>query len=562
MSEQTRRTRRRRARYLVVILFAFGCVSSLWDAQAANADVVLPSIISVTTLDSTGVFISDEGTVPVTSLNGLTSIPGTTVLLSDSPVVVPIAPSDTPTTSIDAPASVSAVVAPGNLTFTSSHGCDPETDYASGALNTDARAYIDNLLANGWSIRISCIKEGHSADVHGTNRVSLHTSGEAFDIDQINGQTVAPSSLESNRFYRWMKAQPNTALPWEIGGPHVPSGRTKLLRNQGQTGGPFFTNSGHKGHWHFGFKANTGTFAVPAGSVEASSSPDPNKLPSPQTPVFVLPPPSVKEEKVQPTIEVAPTDQPDPNGDGTMPDPLPIDPIAPLALSPVIDAPSVAPPVMPALPDQPVAPETPTVTPAPVDPPSPIVIPSQPTSSDGSDTAKAISIDTVQLQADYDRLAADGVLPIIRQIASDNNIPFAVALGLVSRETHGRNELGDGGHGHCYLQIDDRAHGDWLSNHDWREPAQCFGFGLGILSHDYAMHDGNMFEALAAYNSGNGNVHKALHKGLSAEAYTAHANYASDVLARAGFYYTLLDNLASSSSALTPADLPQSEVAP
>jgi hypothetical protein len=111
-------------------------------------------------------------------------------------------------------------VAPGNLTFTSSHGCDPETDYASGALNTDARAYIDNLLANGWSIRISCIKEGHSADVHGTNRVSLHTSGEAFDIDQINGQTVAPSSLESNRFYRWMKAQPNTALPWEIGGPH------------------------------------------------------------------------------------------------------------------------------------------------------------------------------------------------------------------------------------------------------------------------------------------------------------------------------------------------------
>ena len=529
----------------LLLALAFAGASPLWSAQAANADTVTIDLSTVTTLDSNSIVISDNGAESDITAD-LSFAPGTMVSLSDPPAVTPTPAPSAPVVSTDpsrAPPNQTAPAVRGELSFTTAYGCDPSADYYGGKLKTEAKAYVEYLLNHEWSVRISCIKEGHSQNVQGSTTVSLHTTGEAFDVDQINGQPVAPGNSESNRFYRWLKATPNTSLPWEVGGPHVPSGRTKILRNQGQSGGPFFTNSEHNGHWHFGFKAGTGTFPVPIVTGGASSAPVPTPS-TPKLPDYILPPPNAKEETIAPaTIDVQ-TDQPDPNLDPT-PTIDQVPQLTPVELPPVVDTPSVVPPLVTPAPD----PSPPVLVPSlPSLAPAPTPIPPAPPAN--NDQRKVISINPADLQASYDRLQADGVLTIVQKIASDNGIPFAVALGLISRETNGQNELGDSGHGHCYLQIDDRSHGDWLSSHDWRNPIQCFGFGLGILNANYHQWDGNMFRALAGYKSGNGNVHRALHNGLSAEAYSAHADYASDVLARAGGYYKLLDSL---SAAITPS---------
>lgn len=546
MSRHARKSSARHARPLIVMLFVFGFASPFWSAQAANADGFTPDITSVTQLADTGSFITNEATVPVEELTVVTSLPDTTVVLSDSPVASPVLQVPDLVASTPQLPAKQAVSARGELTFTSARGCQVASDYASGVLNVDARAYVENLLSNGWSIRISCIKGGHSTKVHDSENVSLHTVGAAFDIDQVNGQSVSPTSPESNRLYRWMKAQDNSALPWEVGGPHVPSGRTKFLRNQGQTGGPFFSNSGHKGHWHFGFKLANGTFSVPNGSVDASSAPDPQPAPaSPQTPAFVIPPPLVKEETVQLAPLVIPSDQPDPNGTDPGPQPEQPELSVTVDLPPAVDAPSVVPPEASTVPD-----------------PGPITIeqlPSQPIQSAGDEQRKSVSIDPAVLEADYTRLSDAGVLPIIQRLAQKHGIPYEIGLALPSRETHSHNSIGDNGHGFCWLQIDNRSHGEWLAAHDWQDPEQCFEYGFAILQSNLDRFDGDMFRALAAYNSGGGNVNKALRSGDSAEARTAHHDYASDTLARADYYRTA-HPAPSDSSATSVALPPSSEV--
>lgn len=516
---------------MVVILFAFGCLNSIWGAQAASADFSTSAdITSVSQLTATETFISDEGLDTEASLTDLTAIPGITVSLPDIPVAAPTS------TAASAPITLSADIKPekpvarGKLTFTASHGCDPATDFASGALKSEPKSYIETLLRNGWSIRISCASSGHSENVRGTQRTSLHTVGEGFDIDTVNGETVGRGKPETRRFYRWLKDQPNASLPWEIGGPHVPEGRTKVLRKQGQTGGPFFTNAGHQGHWHFGFKPVANTVSAPADKSEDMATASSKAPALPQTPpAFVLPPPPVKEEKAQPDVEVAPETQPDPQDDENSSDQKVFEPII-TELPPQTDTPSIDAEPAPAENDRPDKSDEKQDEPETNDP----------TPSENESQAKPVSVNPEALQADYNRLESAGVLPIIERLAAKHGIDYAVALALPSRETSSRNVEGDGGHGHCYLQIDDRSHQEWLSTNDWRNPAECFDYGFAILRGNIDRFDGDIFKALAAYNSGAGNVRKSLRQGKSAEARTAHGNYSSDTLARAEFYRNML----------------------
>jgi hypothetical protein len=132
---------------------------------------------------------------------------------------------------------------------------------------------------------------------------------------------------------------------------------------------------------------------------------------------------------------------------------------------------------------------------------------------------------------------------------------------------------GDQGHGHGLMQIDDRSHAPWLAANDWTDPYVNVSKGVEILKENLnffgserpvanltdgvfvwigpqaaarrGVEPGNwpdprplqgiaLYEAaIAAYNTGAGNVLMNLAAGQPAEFTTAGQNYASDVTARA-----------------------------
>jgi hypothetical protein len=65
----------------------------------------------------------------------------------------------------------------------------------------------------------------------------------------------------------------------------------------------------------------------------------------------------------------------------------------------------------------------------------------------------------------------------------------------------GRNEVGDGGHGRGLFQIDDRWH-DFAKTSAAMDPAQNADYAAGMLSGLLKRYNGNVRDALSAYNSG------------------------------------------------------------
>lgn len=65
----------------------------------------------------------------------------------------------------------------------------------------------------------------------------------------------------------------------------------------------------------------------------------------------------------------------------------------------------------------------------------------------------------------------------------------------------GRNEVGDGGHGRGLFQIDDRWH-DFAKTNAAMDPAQNADYAAGMLSGLLKRYNGNVKDALSAYNAG------------------------------------------------------------
>lgn len=108
--------------------------------------------------------------------------------------------------------------------------------------------------------------------------------------------------------------------------------------------------------------------------------------------------------------------------------------------------------------------------------------------------------------------------------------------------------LGDNGHGHGLMQIDDRSWAQWLATMDWEDPMVNVSKGAEILNANLIRFEKEfdpIFCAVAAYNCGPGNV-RAVLKTFAAlpdhadperiraaiDRRTTGGNYASDVLAR------------------------------
>jgi len=105
--------------------------------------------------------------------------------------------------------------------------------------------------------------------------------------------------------------------------------------------------------------------------------------------------------------------------------------------------------------------------------------------------------------------------------------------------------LGDAGHGHGEMQIDDRSHAVFCASGRWRDLAASLeyvhknvivpafnylGDHFEFFGEDYAA----LFRgAIAAYNCGPGNVRKAMEAGQDVDARTTGKDYSADVIERA-----------------------------
>jgi peptidoglycan hydrolase-like protein with peptidoglycan-binding domain len=124
-------------------------------------------------------------------------------------------------------------------------------------------------------------------------------------------------------------------------------------------------------------------------------------------------------------------------------------------------------------------------------------------------------------------------IPYVEKAAKRYHLPPALLMAVMSRETNGVNEVGDGGHGRGLMQIDDRSWGSWLaSHHGGMDPASNIMKGAEILRSSINSFHGNVRYGVAAYNCGAGNVENAIRNGYSCDHYTANGNYSADVLHR------------------------------
>jgi hypothetical protein len=136
---------------------------------------------------------------------------------------------------------VRALVTNQRITTTTSHGCDPKADLASGRLDLRVQSLLA-VIAERHSIRLSCLRTGHSRNVKGTTRVSNHAVWRAVDIDMVDGHPVTKTSRPADTLALWLDGLQGPLRPSEIGSPWAIGHR------------PYFTDEGHQGHLHVGYR--------------------------------------------------------------------------------------------------------------------------------------------------------------------------------------------------------------------------------------------------------------------------------------------------------------------
>jgi hypothetical protein len=136
---------------------------------------------------------------------------------------------------------VRALVANKRITTTTTHGCSPKPDLASGRLDLRVQSLLA-VIADRHTIRISCLRTGHSRFVKGTTRVSNHTVWRAVDIDVVDGQRVSKASNAARALVVWLDGLEGPLRPSEIGSPWEIGRR------------PYFTDERHQGHVHVGYR--------------------------------------------------------------------------------------------------------------------------------------------------------------------------------------------------------------------------------------------------------------------------------------------------------------------
>jgi len=131
-----------------------------------------------------------------------------------------------------------------------------------------------------------------------------------------------------------------------------------------------------------------------------------------------------------------------------------------------------------------------------------------------------------------------GWLPAFYDAAALYRVDPELLMGIASRETNMKNILGDGGHGHGLMQIDDRSFPAWTKSGKWRFAKEGILKGALVLREKW---DRALFKkvpladslkvAVASYNAGD-NAVKAYFKNGNPDARTTGKDYSRDVLSR------------------------------
>lgn len=170
------------------------------------------------------------------------------------------------------------------------------------------------------------------------------------------------------------------------------------------------------------------------------------------------------------------------------------------------------------------------------------------------------------------RMIRDRFGAILVEASDRFNHRTEVLAGILMRESHGgelldANGLGDGGHGHGLMQIDDRSFPAFCKGTTWRDPAKNIEFGATVLhmkrafldSHTELQGAARERATIAAYNCGEGNVLKSVQAGEDIDARTSNHDYSRCVLEYAEAYRQICAD--AEAPAVEPDPVPEPKTA-
>lgn len=138
--------------------------------------------------------------------------------------------------------------------------------------------------------------------------------------------------------------------------------------------------------------------------------------------------------------------------------------------------------------------------------------------------------------AEWNRIRA--LWPTFTAAGAASGLPPALLAAVASRETRVQNIVGDGGHGHGLMQIDDRYHAI-AQTPAVMDPGQNVTYGAKLLAGNLATAKANglsesaaLRAAVAGYNAGASRCVSAAKRGADPDAYTTGNDYSADVLGR------------------------------
>lgn len=165
-----------------------------------------------------------------------------------------------------------------------------------------------------------------------------------------------------------------------------------------------------------------------------------------------------------------------------------------------------------------------------------------------------ISFDTPysnsELRSHLDEIERRGYEPLIFEAAMDFNLQPSIIAGVGSRESFwgliltpkGPTGVGDGGHGHGLMQIDDGSH-EFAKTGNWQDPRENIRYGCDLLFKNMkvlkkeGLTGKQLLKAtLASYNAGLGAILKALDRGDDVDSVTAGKDYGKNCIDRAGWF--------------------------
>lgn len=144
---------------------------------------------------------------------------------------------------------------------------------------------------------------------------------------------------------------------------------------------------------------------------------------------------------------------------------------------------------------------------------------------------------SISISAELTYLRIRGLLPYFMEASKRYGVPLALLLAIASRESRmglalSSDGTGDYGNGIGIMQIDKRYHPEFTSRHSPFDHQANINYAAGYLTTLLRDFNGNVSQAVAAYNGGPRRVRTAVFSGLSPDAVTTGGDYSKDVLER------------------------------